>query len=336
MARQTTNQGKSNSGTHHGGRSSKNAYKVGKLSKKSRFSTRKINHKLIFVLLAIVLSFVLAMILGNHLSKKAAESQNTTSPDTLQNTVIPSPDKVSPKVNLNAFYVDFADALPPTESDPHSLSNQTSTARTKGNALFVELVDKNGNFIYSSDAVNELSVPHNENLTLKRLNDHFRYYNDYAIGYFKSSFFASADANERTKVQSKELLLLSEASDKVFSQLIVEFSGNIAKNNLIYYQTYLLNLKLACESTSIGIKIPLSFVTSAANHGVLAELMKIADFYVLDLSDKSAEQMSETLSPFAYFLQEYKVEIIISSNEETLNARIDTLKNEGINNYIVK
>ena len=339
MAGKSNNKSLANKGTHSGGRSSKNAYKVGKLSKHSRFSApRKINYKLIFVLLALVLSFVFAMILGNYLGKKAEELQNANT-DNPQNATIPTPDKVSPKVNLNAFYVDFSDAIPPSEDNPNppSLSNQTGEAREKGNAIFIEFIDKNGNFIYSSDKVNELSVPHNENLTLARLKNHLiDYYREYVVGYLKSNFSTNLEASERTEIQATELLLLGEATEKVFSQLVVEFSGDITKNNLIHYQSYLLNLKLACENTPIGIKIPLSFLTSAANHGILAELMKVADFYVIDLSGKTAEQISETLSPFAYFLQEYKVNVIISSDEETLNERIDMLKNKGIDNYIVK
>ena len=336
MAQKMTNQSKPNNTSYRVKRSSKNAYKVGKLSKNARFSTRKINYKLIFVLGALVLSFVFAMAFGNHLSKKAEESKNSPPSDSSQNVVIPSADKVSPKVNLNAFYVDFSTALPPTEENSNSLSNQTANARNSGNALFVELVNGAGNLIYSSDLVAELGLAHEENVTLKRLKDHFTYYNDYVVGYFKSGFSASADASNRTKTQSNEILLLTEASNNKFSQFIIEFSSNITKDNLIYYQSYILSLKLACESAPIGIKVPLSFLTSATNHGILAELMRVADFYVIDLGDKSAEQISETLSPFAYFLQEYKAEVIISADEETLNERIDALKYVGVNNYIVK
>ena len=337
MARQTNNGSHIPRGVNGGGRSSKNAYKMGKLSKNARFSTpRKINYKLIFVLLALLLSFVGAMILGNYLGKKAEELQNSNV-DTPQDATIPTPDKVSPKVNLNAFYVDFSTALPPTAENSNSLSNQTGEAREKGNAIFIEFIDKNGNFIYSSDKVNELSVPHNENLTLARLKNHLiDYYREYVVGYLKSNFSTNLEASERTEIQATELLLLGEATEKVFSQLVVEFSDNITKNNLIHYQTYLLNLKLACESTPIGVKIPLSFVTNAANHGILAEIMKIADFYVLDLTGKNADEITEALSPFAYFLQEYKAAVIISSDEETLSERIDALKKVGVDNYIVK
>ena len=336
MAGKSNNKNLANKGAHSGGRSSKNAYKVGKLSKRSRFSTpRKINYKLIFVLFALLLSFILAMILGNHLGKKAEELQNANT-DSPQNATIPTPEKVSPKVNLNAFYVDFSTALPPTAENSNSLSNQTADARSKGNEFFVELVNEKGNIIYSSDVAIELELPHEENVTLKRISDHFTYYNDYAVGHFKSSFSTGLSADERVKTQSNEILLLQEASKNKFSQFVIEFSSDITKNNLIHYQSYLLNLKLACESAPIGIKIPLSFLTSAANHGILAELMKVADFYVIDLRGKTAEQISETISPFAYFLQEYKVNVIISSDEETLSERIDALKSKGIDNYIVK
>ena len=336
MGHQSNKSTRSNNLSHHGGRSSKNAYKVGKLSKKSRFSTRKVNHKLIFVLSAIVLSFVAAMILSNYLGKKVEKSQGTTTPDTIQGIVMPTPDKALPTDKLNAYFVDFTSALPPDKVNDNSLSNQTGEAREKGNAFFVEFFYENGDFLYSSAASEELQIPYRENLTLTRLENHFKYYQDYALGYLKSKFSANLNASERTKTQANEILLLSEASEKAFSQLVVEFSDNITKNNLIHYQTYLLNLKLACENTPIGIKIPLSLVTNASNHGVLAQLMEIADFYVLDFSGKSAEQISEILSPLAFLNQKYSITAILSSTEETLSTRIEALKNAGINNYIVK
>ena len=86
------------------GRPSKNAYKVGKLTKKSRFTRRKINRKLIFVLAALLLSFVFAVVLGNYLSKKVEQSQPENPQNSAQNPVIPSVDKVLPNIKLNAFY----------------------------------------------------------------------------------------------------------------------------------------------------------------------------------------------------------------------------------------
>ena len=209
-------------------------------------------------------------------------------------------------------------------------------ARENGNSLFIELTDKNGNLVYSSSVANELSLPCNENLTLGRLKNHLEYYNDYAIGYFKSGFKSTLDNAERTKIQSNEALLLAEASDGIFSQLVVEFSENITKNNLIYYQSYVLNLKLACENTPIGVIFPLSFIENASNHGVVAEIMKIADFYVFDLGGKSAAEIESSLSSLIYFSKRYDAIAIISSDTDTLVDRIEALASNGVNSYVVK
>ena len=313
------------------GRPSKQTYKLGKLTKKSRFIRRKINRKLIFVLAILLLSFLAAVVFGNYLSKKVEQSGEETPSNSAQNPVIPSVDKVLPSINLNAFYADLSTANP-----ENSLSDQTGTARQNGNALYIEITDNEGNLTYFSSVSSEISYPHNENLALSRLKNHLEYYNDYAIGCFASSFSASLETSERTKIQSNEILLIDEATKNGFSQIFVEFPKNITKNDIIYYQTYLLNLKLACKNIPIGIKIPLSFVTNAANHGNLAEIMKVADFFVLDFSDKSSEQIEEFLEPLVYFSFRYEAVAILSAEETTLGERISTLAQKGIDNYIVK
>ena len=313
------------------GRPSQNAYKVGKLTKKSRFTKRKINRKLIFVLVALLLSFVFAVVLGNYLSRKVEQSQTENPHNSAQSPVIPSVDKILPELELNAFYVDLSTATP-----ENSLSDQTGVAREKGNALFMEINDKDGKLIYSSSVSNELSYSVNENLTLSRLKNHLEYYDDYVIGCFASSFSSTLDVATRTKIQSNEILLLSEAAENGFSQIFVNFSKNITKNDLIYYQTYLLNLKLTCQNTPIGIKIPLSFVSNAANHGILAELMKVADFFVLDFSGQNAEQIEEVLEPIVYFSFRYEAVAIVSSDETTFDDRVAALLEKGIDDYIVK
>ncbi|MBR2381828.1 MAG: hypothetical protein IKA84_04990 [Clostridia bacterium] len=331
MAQRPTSQNRAKPNSFSTGKPSKNAYKVGKLTKKSRFTRRKINRKLIFVLAALLLSFIFAVILGNHLSQKAEQSGGETPSNSAQNPVIPSVDKVLPDLELNAFYVDLSTSAPES-----SLSDQTGASREKGNALFIEINDKEGKLTYSSTVSSEISCPHNENLALSRLKNHLEYYNDYAIGGFSSSFSPNLDTANRTKTQANELLILSEAAENGFSQIFVDFSQNITKNDLIYYQTYLLNLKLSCKNTPIGVKIPLSFVSNAGNHGILAELMKVADFFVLDFSGKNAEQIKEILEPLVYFSFRYEAVAILSADENTLQERISALSEKGIDNYIVK
>ena len=313
------------------GRSSKNAYKVGKLTKKTRFFNRKINYKLLFIFIAILLSFVFAVILGNHLSKKAEQSQSENHQNSVQTPVIPSIDKVLPELELNAFYVDLS-----TANRENSLSDQTGIARQNGNALYIEITDNEGKLTYSSTVSSEISCPHNENLDLSRLKNHFEYYDDYVIGYFASNFSASLDNQTRTQTQSNEILLISEATENGFSQIFIDFPKNITKNDLIYYQTYLLNLKLACKNTPIGIKIPISFISNAANHGILAEIMKVADFFAVDFSNQNAEQIEEVLEPIVYFSFRYEAVAIVSSDETTFDDRVAALLEKGIDDYIVK
>lgn len=314
-------------------RPSNNAYKKGKLSKNARFSPRRIKWTPIIVLLCVLVTFILAMIVGNSLGKKADKLQNTTPTNgDVSNLTLPSADHQNPKNKLHAYYVDFINADPET-----SLSEITAEARSKGNALFVPLINENGKVIYSSSKASELGFAHQENLTLTRLKNHFEYYDDFAVGYFESSFSASLDEEKALILQTNEILLIKEAVDATFNEIIIEFAGNFTKSNLIYYQTYLLNLKLACPDTPIGIKLSINFLNNSDNAGSVASLLDIVDFFVLDFESKSVDEIKASLSPLIYFVERYNcVAILSGANESTLEDRIAALEDKGVKSYIVK
>lgn len=314
-------------------KSNNKAYKKGKLSKNARFSARRIIWTPIIVLLCVLATFIFAIIFGNFLGKKAENSQSTsTSTDDTSNLTPPIADKVAPHKNLQAFFADM------TGADPEkSLSELTANARDRGNALLINIQNEMGDIIYSSKKVSELGFEHQENLTLARLKNHFEYYNDFAVGFFKSDFSANLNSEEALKLQTNEILLLKEASDTAFSQIIIEFSGNITKDNLIHYQSYLLGLKLACPKTPIGIKISAEFLNDSNNAGTAAGLLDMVDCFVLDLENKTAEHIKATLSPLIYFTERYNCVIMISDADNAiLTEKIIAIQDKVIDNYIVK
>jgi hypothetical protein len=306
-------------------------YKRGKLSKKTRFSAKNVNWKLIIALGCILLSFIFAVVLGNILSLKVENSQGTTtSPKDPSNFVPSDVTKVDPHSKLHAFLADM------TGADPEiSLSEQTSSARDSGNALFIELRDGNGDLIYSSDRADEIGYSTRSNLTLNRLTNHFAYYNDYALGFFRSDFAAGHDSVKRQKTQYNEILLLSEASLEGFSEILVEFSDTLTKDNLIYYQNYLLSLKLACKNTSVGISLPYSFIADPDKSGMVAQLLDLVDFFAVDLAQRSADEISVCLSSMIYFNERYNA-VIMLQNTEDLDEKIEALGNKGFDSYIVR
>ena len=307
-------------------------YKTGKLTRSARFSNKKIDKKWIIIISCVIATFLFAMILGNILGYVAQTSQNNINNAGSSSSLdAPSMDKTSPKLSLHAYFADMSSA------DPNvSLSEQTGTARSKGNALYFEMKN-GGKLMYSSPKSSELGYAQSDNLALSRLGNHFDYYNDYAVGFFKSDFSASLGNESRMKIQTNEALVLAEATEGGFDQIIIEFTGEVHRYNAIYYQTYLLNLKLACEGTPIGIKLPYSFLTSSSNSGVISEIFSIADFCVIDLGSKNAAELKESIEPLAYFVERYSAVIMISSaDSSTLEERILILEENGIKNYIVK
>lgn len=312
-----------------------NSYKSGRLSRAGRFSRQKMNLTPIIILVCVLLSFIIAMVLGNYLGDIAEQSQNTTTtPGDSSQLSPPVVDKVNPSINLNAYFADM------TGADPElSLSLQTENAREKGNSLFIELIDSYGKLIYTSDKASDIGYPCRDNLSLDRLANHFAYYDDYAVAHFKSDFSANLDADQRVKVQSDEILIISEACEGAFSEVIVEFEGNITKSNLIYYQSYLLNLKLACEGVPIGVKLSYSFLSNSENSGLVADIMKFADYYVFDIGELDADGIEGALAPIIYLLERYENAVILGMDEgdsAVLVARIEALLNKGVESYIVK
>lgn len=312
-------------------KTSSNVYKEGKLSRSARFSRRHIDKKWSILAICLLASFLFAIILGNILGDKAHNSQNNINNAGSSSSLgVPSVDKTSPKLSLHAYYSDMSGA------DPNiSLSEQTGSSRSKGNALYFE-IRNGGKLMYSSDKAAELGYSQSSNLTLSRLKNHLDYYNDYAVGFFKSDFSASLGNEDRMQTQSEEALLLAEATNGIFDQIIIEFTGEVHRYNAVYYQTYLLNLKLACEGTPIGVKLPYSFFTNTSNTSVIAEIFSIADFCMVDLTSKSSDELESSIEPISYLTERYKAVIMISGDNSTLADKIEILESKGIKSYIIK
>ena len=317
-------------------RVSQNAYKKGRLSRQSRFSSKNgktVNKTFLAVVLCVLFTFIFAVILGNVLGNIAEDSKNTTtSPSDPSGITPPNASKVPPHEELNAFFADMTGAAP-----EKSLSEQTSGAREMGNSIFISMREADGTLIFSSPVADELGFAHRENLTLARLGNHFDYYDDFAVGLFKSDFSHKLENGERLEITSNEALLLAEAAEVAFDQMIIEFSGNITRDNAIYYCSYLIEIKLACKGTPIGISLPLSLLSDSNNAGVVADLLGIADFFVFDLSTRSADEISSAISPLVYFIERYNgVACVSGMSDPALQDRIAALLEKSVTGYIVK
>ena len=314
---------------------SNNAYKKGKLSKNARFSPRRIKWTPIIIISCILITFIFAMILGNSLGKKADNLQNsTTEKNNVSSITPPSTDRVSPKKELHAYFADLKTASPDTDI---SLSVITGEPRESGNALFINLKNENGELIYYSDKADELGFNHQDNLALSRIKNHFDYYSDFAVCLFESEFSARLEEEKALKLQTNEILILKEATDYAFDQIIIKFSESITKNNLIYYQAYLLNLKLTCSQVPIGVVLSGDFLNNPDNAGSVAGLLDIVDFFVIDFGDRSEDEIKLILDPIIYFTSRYNcVAMLSDTNEATIEERITALEDKGIENYIVK
>lgn len=291
------------------------------------------NWTAIIVIGCILASFIFAVLLGAFLGDKAQDAQNTTPPAGDPSSITPpKADKAPPQSNLHAYFADM------TGADPEiSLSEQTAAAREMGNALFFDLRSSNGTLMYTTELAQELGYSVSSNLKLDRLRNHLEYYADYAVALFESDFSSSLSAQERMSVQSTEALLLKEATDVAFSQIIIEFPSDITRDNAIYYQAYLLNLKLACPGVPIGVKLPYVFISDPDNSGTMDTFLNIADFYALDLGGREEAELSTIAASLAYFNTRYDGVIMLDyGDSELLEARINALLDKGVKNYIVK
>lgn len=315
------------------GKRKKSPYKSGALARTSRPIRIETNRAPLIITLCVLGTVLFSLILGNILGKVAENSQNTTTePSSPSSGFTPSVDKVSPTVKLNAYFVDMSGASP-----ENSLSDQTSSARDAGNALFFELRYSDGDLLYTSDTSEELEYPSRDNLTLTRLYNHFQYYNDYAVGMLTSDYSPSLTTQKRLEIKSREIALIAEAADNGFGQIIIEFPDKADRDSLAYYQSYLIDLKLACPRTPIGIKLSLTYLSDADNSGTVAQLLSLTDFFVLDLGSLGTDEIDSVLSPLVYYIERYDGTVMLTqSGDEPLADRIASVEKKKIDNYIVK
>lgn len=315
------------------GKKRKSPYKSGALARTARPVRTEASRAPLVITLCVLGTVLFSLILGNILGAIAENAQNTTTnPSSPSTDFTPSVDKVSPTLKLNAYFADMSGASP-----ENSLSDQTSAAREAGNALFFELRYSDGDLLYTSDTADELEYPSRDNLTLTRLYNHFQYYNDYAVGIFVSDYLPSLSAQKRLEVKSREIALMAEAADNGFDQIIVEFADKIDRDSLAYYQSYLIDLKLACPKTPIGIRMSLTYLSDADNSGTAAQLLSLTDFFVLDLGSLGANEIDSVLSPLVYYIERYDGTVLLAKNgDEPLSDRIAVVEKKKIDNYIVK
>lgn len=315
-------------------RGGNNIYKSGKLSRRGGLSSRKkINKTPIIIAACVLATFIFAIILGNILGARAEHSQTTEPiPSDSSSAFAPEVDKVLPTIKLNAYAVDMSGA-----SAENSLSEQTGEARGKGNALFFDLKYQNGDLLYSSDVADELGIDYRDNLTLARLNNHFTYYNDYAVCRLSSELSPELDARERIETKAREISVLIEAVEYGFEQIVIKFEGELTHDTLAMYQAYIVDLKLACPTTPIGVELEYSLVSDADGAGIVSQLLSVADFYMLDLGGADAEKLEELMKPLTYFSERYGGVIMLSDlGDETLGERLAVLESKGMSDYIIK
>lgn len=312
-------------------------YKQGKLSGgKRRFSVKKINPTVLIVSCCILATFIFAVILGNILGNVAKDSESdsrqTEKPTHLSIPAVSLRNETVP--DIAAYSVDLGSA-----SSGESLSVWTKAARNLGNAIFLPIKDGNGNIIYTSEKTKEFSFPSNPDLNLEKIKSHFTYEPaDYVCAYFKSSFGTQTSPAELLDTQNREVSLLSEASEYGASEYLISFSGNINRENILTYQTYLLSLRMGCPNTFIGVEFSYSFFSSEDAPYLVSEIMRVSDFCSIDFSTEYEDNsvLEEKLSSCLYVSERYPCRIGLAyKNAEFFEETHSILDKFGIKNFIV-
>lgn len=302
-------------------------------SAKKRFSLKSIDPAVFIIVGCVLATLIFAIVLGNVLGAAAnASASGTSSQQDDGKEPLPKPDLQKLDLPLlAAFSADMTGALP-----SESLSIQTADARGAGNALLIPLKDDAGDMIYSSGKTDELSVPANDNLTLSRLGEHFAYYDDYACGYFRSELSAADSPDARFAAQNTELALLAEAVSGAFDEILVSFSSEITKDDLLVFQNYLLNLKLLCPDAPIGVMLTAELCQSSDNAYIAAELAAFADFVAVDLRGAAdAAELEEALTSVLYTVSRYPSRVMISyADDASLAEKQAALERLSVKSYI--
>lgn len=299
-------------------------------------SVKKINPTVLIVLSCILATFIFTLILGNILGKAAEDSENDRVNSSGQSHIsAPALDLQSGRVpNIEAYSVDLSGA-----AAGESLSVQTGEARKLGNAIFMPIKDGNGNIVYTSEKTKELSFSSSGSLTLERIKDHFTYEPaDYVCAYFESEFGSQSLPAELLEMQSREASLLAEASGYGISEYLISFSGDINSDNILKYQTYLLNLRTGCPDMLIGISFDYGLLSSEGASYIISELMKVADFCAIDLSSSYEDnnELEERLTSCLYIFEKYPCRIMVAyKNAEFFEESYNILYKFGVDDFIV-
>lgn len=303
---------------------------------KKRVSVKKINPTVLIVSSCILATFIFTLILGNILGKAAEDSENDRANSSDQSHIsAPALDLQDGKVpNIEAYSVDLSRA-----SAGESLSVHTSEARKLGNTIFMPIKDESGNIVYTSEKTKELSFSSSNSLTLERIKDHFTYEPaDYVCAYFESEFGSQASSIQLLEMQSREAALLAEASEYGISEYLISFSADINSDNVLKYQTYLLNLRTGCPDMLIGISLDYGLLSSDGASYIISELMKVADFCAIDLSSsyENNHELEEKLISCLYIFEKYPCRIIVAyKNAEFFEESHNILYKFGVDDFIV-
>lgn len=297
-----------------------------------RFSLKSIDPAIIISVSCILATLIFAIILGNLLGAKAKDSQGgqSVNADPPPHT-LPKPDRFD-----SAIPDIFALSSDMTSADPNeSLSNQTSEARTFGNALFIPMQTEHGNMIYSSAVTSSLGIAAQSNLTLSRLRDHFDYWEDYVCGAFVSQLDPDAEPLEKIALRSRELSLLAEATEFGFCELMISFVNTPTVETVALYQSYIAELKLMCPDTPVGIALPARLCADSSHSYLVSALLDFADICFIDLSGEDPSLIEEKIPQLLYVSERYPSRMMLPYSDEETAALIKTaLEKHGVSSAV--
>jgi hypothetical protein len=150
-------------------------------------------------------------------------------------------------------------------------------------------------------------------------------------------------ADYPTKAECAENLFTLEENHAI-SHMAVEnlkalfaASESACGEKILFTSTY---RTLAFQSSIYGVN-PYAAKPGESEHhsGLVADIMKFADYYVFDIGELDADGIEGALSPIIYLLERYENAVVLGRGEgdsAVLVARIEALRNKGVESYIVK
>ena len=280
------------------------------------------------VALAIISALITGVVLGKNAERAGIKSfgrHNLTDFGGVKKPV-PNYDELG---KLQAHF-----ALPEGD-DRHSFKIAVGKA-DGGNAIAFWVNDGEGRLCFAADILSKTttSMTAASTVTAEEISDIISDEGKLAVALFTVSSFAEEDNALRLIKSAEETALLSEFSGAGVDEIVLfdlPDDSDLARS----VTAYLSGIEAECERANICVALSQTALNGSGATRIINATEGYADAYAADLRGLFANELSEAIERYAYFISNYNMRLIVSDGEQAVkNDTVALLEAYGIESYM--